>query len=245
MKDQSKREVVLPFPGFYNSIYSSAIDFAEENEAEFAAEREADARHYPETFQADERLRLTAADFAELCFEHCDYGKVYHKVAQFYVEAFDGWAHDELELPANSFAFVILDSPREYNFTTDRVFATVSEEAIAALFACSAAEGHAALAEVIRERFTSRDGFIPFYDDELESWLEKPLAEWDHNELGTLLRACIQLVDAGDDFEMELYERTFSGNGEEDEARDAGMDWPAYEAALAGLRETKSDLQSQ
>jgi hypothetical protein len=41
---------------------------------------------------------------------------------------------------------------------------------------------------VIKERHTSRDGFISFYSNNFDDWV-KPLSKYDHNELGTLLTA--------------------------------------------------------
>lgn len=51
--------------------------------------------------------------------------------------------------------------------------------------------------KAIKKRFTSYDGFISFYSNRIEDWLDKPLTEWDHNELGTLLYA---LWDSDDDY---------------------------------------------
>ena len=72
----------------------------------------------------------------------------------------------------------VMDSPREYNFTTDRVYAHIPVNVVLALFARSAAEGHARLRETIRERFTSYDGFHSHYDTTLDTWLERDVTEW-------------------------------------------------------------------
>lgn len=81
-----------------------------------------------------------------------------------------------------------MTSPKEYNFQTDRIFAQISESDARKLFNMVDKER---LANVIKERFTSYDGFISFYSNDLNEWLEKPLTEWDCNELGTLLLACL------------------------------------------------------
>jgi hypothetical protein len=250
------REINIPFPGFYYSLYSDAIDHAEEMDAEYAAEREIESAReaimareaaqftFPfanrKAIEIDESKFVTASEFAELFFNHCDYHKVYDKVAEFYAEAFGIWAGRELGL-TSEFKLSIMVSPREYNFTTDRLFALVSEADIQTMWQRSVEDEHESLARGIKERFTSYDGFCSFYSNDIDTWLEKPLSAWDYNELGTLLLALIDLCGfKRDEMEMELYELTFSGNGEECDARDAGMDWPAYEAALEKLRKEKA-----
>jgi hypothetical protein len=244
------REINIPFPGFYESSYSYAIDREEEMQAEWLAEREVEAleekvkqREANQTafsfadrtqVEIDESQCVTASEFSELFFDHTEYSKVYRKVAEFYTEAFEQWATDELELPAGSFSFAEMTSPREYNFQTDRIFATITDEAVQAMFSRSESDNHKTLAEVIRNRFTSYDGFMSHYPNDLESWLEKPLEDWDHNEVGTLLLACVELQGiTRDKMECALYEHTFSGNGEESDAISAGFDQAGYDKALA------------
>lgn len=236
--------MVLPFfPGFYESILSHAFDHYEEMEAENMAEQESSQKYYPETYQP-EHLRISAAEYCELFFECTDYHKTYLKVSQFWCEAFDNWCRVNIGTPADSFVWESMVSPREYNFTTDRVFAWVPTSVVELLFERSNAEEHKVLAQVIKDNFTSYDGFSSFYSNDLESWLEKPLDEWDHNEIGTLVSAAIIASEGFEnraDFSMALYELTFSGNGEEDEAW--AVDWAKFEEKKAELRASKSEEQ--
>lgn len=80
-----------------------------------------------------------------------------------------------------------MKSPREYNFQTDRVFVTLPIEEVQQL---RDQTNDRELREAIQRNFTSRDGFISFYSDSLEGeeW-QKPIQEWDHNQLMTLLEA--------------------------------------------------------
>ena len=232
--------VLLPFfPGFYESMLSSAIDNAEEQAADYDAEKEASEEYYPETYQP-EHLRITKDEFALIYFHCTNYQATYLKVAQFWVEAFDLWCKENLGTPEKSFTFESMHSPREYNFTTNWVFAHVPVSVLETMFAMSAANKHEVLAQTIKNTFTSYDGFSSFYSNALEVWLEKPLGEWDHNELGTLVAAAIIASDEWKDrgeFSMALYESVFSGNGEEDEAR--AVDWDKYEAKAKALRAKK------
>jgi len=78
-------------------------------------------------------------------------------------------------------------SPREYNFTTDRVFVRIPVDAIEKI---ATEMDDKILRETIRKNHSSYDGFISFYADDLDDPLwQKPVREWDANQLGTLLEA--------------------------------------------------------
>jgi len=133
-----------------------------------------------------------------------------------------------------------MTSPKYYNFSTDRVFARVSETAIRScynLFAegkgCPHSPFHI-LEKLIKESFTSRDGFRSHYSNKLADWLAKPLNEWDHNEVMTLLVATlvycdIDPVDFNQDVEMSVIEWA-SGNGMIDV-----VDWDKVKAEVFAL----------
>lgn len=234
--------VNLPFPGFYESMYSQEIDHAEEQESEWHAEREASERYYPETYQP-EYLRISQSEYCELFMTCASYSTAYHRVAQWYIEAFDSWMAENLGTPAGAFRFESMDSPREYNFATDRLYAHVPLDVMESLFARSAAGGHELLAACIAERFTSYDGFISWYSNDVSTWLAKPLAHWDHNELGTLLRAMIPAgtdYESADEWRFEIWERTFGDEGGYTAFSDC-VDWPKFEAAVTELRADKMD----
>jgi len=145
--------------------------------------------------------------------------------------------------PSLRLAFEEMTSPREYNFETDRLFCEIPLAVVRQLFAMSKAEGHATLANVIRRRFTSRSGFISFYDNDLAAWLEKPVRDWDHNELGTLLFACLELKGGADwengELDMTIYYRVAEDGGIT-MAWESAVDWPAFEKARDEMREEKA-----
>jgi len=236
MTKPQTRSVNLPFPGFYDSWYSHAIDREEEQWCEYeAGEREDGEQQYPA------ELRLTDGELAELLFRHTTYSTAYHAVAREYVGAFDWKAGEALDL-ALGLAFEEMTSPREYNFQTDRIFATVPLKTVRALFAVSKADGHKSLSAVLEDRHTSRSGFHSWYSNDLDTWLSKPVGDWDHNELGSLLLACLAIAGVDwEEFEGELYEGTDTGNGEFSNAWDSAVDWPAFEAARDDLRADKAE----
>lgn len=84
--------------------------------------------------------------------------------------------------------FVEMTSPREYNFSTDHIYCKISKADVKKI---SSVLNSDTLREIIKKRFTSRSGFMSFYSNSLDEWNEKPVSEWDYNELGTLLDAWI------------------------------------------------------
>jgi hypothetical protein len=184
-------------------------------------------------------LRLTASEVVEIFFGVTDYRSIFYSIARAYTNAFDRVVSEELGIPLK-LEFDDMDSPREYNFSTDRIFCMVPLSAVEALMRRSAEEGHKRLADCIEDRFTSRSGFSSYYSNDLADWLEKPLEIWDHNELGTLLRA---LMDDPEDRDLSVYYAVCDGDGCYSEWSN-GVDWTAFEREVAELREAKvAELQ--
>lgn len=225
--NQENKRVVcfIDFPGFYESNLSYAIDQEQEQWTEYYSEG-------GEESQDDFDLSgLNAGQVCEAMFFSCDYRKVYQEVAKHFAAGASSLAAEFPGLSDDPLQFESMDSPREYNFSTDRLFLTMSDSDIAALFAISKADGHAGLGAMVEARFTSYDGFASFYSADLADWIDKPLAEWDHNELGTLLSA-ILADEHGECLQDELHERTFSGNGEESDSLWSGIDEGRFRAEL-------------
>ncbi len=165
---QEKRLIVIPFSGFYESSHDSMID--QEIESLFQDDC-GNVHDMPDDFWYN--------------YNGAEIRKAY---AKDYTENFQDWLENECGIKIK-LEFESLQSPREYNFTTDRIFCYISKEDIAGLFQIADTEK---LESIIKEEFTSRDGFSSSYSNLLLDWLEKPLMEWDHNELATLLRAAIE-----------------------------------------------------
>jgi len=179
--------IKIPFCGLYNTVLSAELDSVEEREAEGMEERQEEDGIAPE-------LRLEASTFAEIFFNVTDYRAAHEEVAKGYAEAFAERVDEVFGFKAG-FEFEEMVSPRFYNFETDRIFCRVPFSTVERLFEISKADEHKTLSRVIRERHTSYDGFISHYRNQLSEWLEKPLEEWDHNELETLLLAALEIED--------------------------------------------------
>ena len=81
-----------------------------------------------------------------------------------------------------------------------------------------------ALRHAIKERFTSRSGFISSYPNNLEAWNSDPLT-WDHNELGTLL---VALLSEDENWERDIFE-TMQDRNVFDTAFDNCVNWEVYD----------------
>jgi len=194
----------LPFQGFYESWFSQAIDHEEELSIEYLAEE----------------YKTTTQIIADALYKATDYRKAYLYVAEQYADYLNDYIKAEYDLDLD-LKFESLQSPREYNFTTDRIFCEISEENVRKL---RNAVSDPSLRQAIRDRFTSRSGFISSYDNDLDDW-SPDVTTWDHNEVGTLF---VALLGEGGDFEWDIYE-SMSDHNVFDTAFDQAVDWKKFE----------------
>ena len=97
--------------------------------------------------------------------------------------------------------FVELSSPKYYNFSTDRIFVKISCKFIEEL---KKKIDKFALGKAILEQFTSRDGFISFYSNDVNEWLGQK-EPWDHNQVCLLLEVLL-VSKYGEDWEVQTLE---------------------------------------
>ena len=157
-------ETTIPFSGFYGSDHDSLL----ESELE-------------QIFSNQNGDPLPCAGDA---WEHIDWTKVYAGYAEEYAGQFAALLSDVVEFPVR-LPIVELNSPRQYNFTTDRIFCKVSQSTVKALYKLA---DKAKLDRSIRDKFTSCDGFLSYYENSLTAWPKNPL-DWDANQIGTLLES--------------------------------------------------------
>ena len=86
-------------------------------------------------------------------WEEVDYKKTYVNYCNAYLDRLS----EELEI---NLKFIQIDSPREYNFTTDKIVCSISNKDFKALLNTYDNKG---LFDYIEEHSKSRDGFISFY----------------------------------------------------------------------------------
>lgn len=167
----------IPFSGFYYSLHDSALDSALES-----------------IFSDDNGEKRDSIFYAAQ--DAADWRTVQNNYAAEYAAAFAAAFNLQLQ-------FESMKSPREYNFSTDIIYCTISADDAAWLFdTCN----KTLLAKIARETFTSHDGFISFYDPDFTEWGD--ILTWDHNQLGVLVRA--HVAEQNPDFdswaEFELME---------------------------------------
>ena len=131
-------------------------------------------------------------NLADIFYSNVNYRQVFEEYAKSYVDIL----RDLTGL--KSLTFEELSSPREYNFSTDRIFVSISRNDVAKMLFNVRQE----LKTQIQESFTSRSGFISFYSNQLSDWSK--IDEWDHNQIGTILTAYLKKKHS--DIEEEILE---------------------------------------
>lgn len=111
-------------------------------------------------------------------------GADWRKVCFGYAKAY---ATEYLRAAGITGQFEGLESPREYNSATDRIFVDIPTDEVRRMLATVDQE---TLAEVAKDRHTTRPGFISYYSPRVDDW--GPVDDWDCNQVGTLI---ISFVD--------------------------------------------------
>ena len=179
---ENKAISTIPFQGFYNSLYSYAIE----------GEIESSLDWYTEDYDLTEAQRDTLANG----YLEKNTSEFYYNVSKDYAEAFIYEIERDTGLTLNA-RFESMESPREYNFQTDRLFIELPEASAGAFVDYILANHKEELEKLIAQRFTSRDGFWSNYKNTLEAWGDP--SEWDYNQLGT----CFEIFEY---LENEIYD---------------------------------------
>lgn len=199
MNNQLVKTFVPLFPGFYVSQYDDLMD----HETEYVAESFSETFPYvhPGTVQ---RVVRAAADFEamrrKLAYTHA---KNFVSDLTDAVRTLPGLA--SLQEPA--WHFVGYTSPREYNFETDRLVITIGSAFMQRLHA---ALDYQVFSGVVRERHTSRSGFISFYQDDAANSAWQDPKNFDENQNETLLLAVIEQTVGVDDFGEQVVDETIN-----------------------------------
>jgi len=204
-------KVNIPFSGFYESIWSQEVDECERREVEY---RQDDWGGFNGDIanELPEELRPDGDKLAEIYMDCSDYSAAYQVIARDYESSFWHIVSQELPRPVTH-KFDRMISPREYNFRTDEIDSYVRLSDIRLIYSAmiETEESRKILADAIKARHTSYDGFISFYDNNPANWLAKPIRDWDLHECGTLVRAFVaykladDLQDHGDSLDMLIY----------------------------------------
>ena len=167
----SKTLIELPnFEGFDYSWIDSEFDNIATSESEYFAEEYNLSDNKKEEIRED----YFSQNFEELKEEIC---KVY---AQNYFNDIE--VETDLELDAE---FESLGSQQTWLCRLDRFFVEVPTNKAQSLLKWIFDNKYQELEGVVLRRFTSQDGYIPHYSNNLKEWGD--YLEWDHNQIGTAL----------------------------------------------------------
>ena len=174
------------FSGFYQGIFSDYIDIALDNDL---------------CNLHDSLSKLKINEFN--CWQEMDYKQYRLDVASWIMDyyitnlnKYIGWLVEfHVEDVENIY---VVDSPREYNFVTDRVFAKVSinKEQFNKLMSYLRANTYV-VDKVIRGHFTDYDGFHSYYPNKLDYWLGREFEKANDLELSYLVHTalCVALYN--------------------------------------------------
>lgn len=177
---QKTKNILIPFEGFYNTSASDRV----ENIAFWNYISEKGIQEDAEHVYMDCPDDLTEAEYSDFWNNYFPehYKEIQEETAKAYMDALGG----ELGI---KLTFESIDSPRQYNYTTDRLFCDADEAELLHLYNRTDKK---ILSEVIKERHTSRPGFSSYYDNEItaESWQDPE--KYDHNQWQTVIEANIK-----------------------------------------------------
>ena len=183
----SKTIVNIPnFEGFYCSWLDSEMDNVAQMESEYYAK---------EYNLSDEKKEEIKDDYFSQ-----NYDELQVEICKTYIPHYFEAIEDEIDFELNA-SFESLTSPKYYNFETDRLFVEIDDIKITMLMNWIFNNKLEKLKEVVKDRFTRRDGYIPNYSNDLETWGD--VDTWDYNQLGTAL---LVFVDEYADFNYTLHE---------------------------------------
>ena len=162
----------IPFEGFYESSISNYIESSIEYELEYL-ERE---------------CKATETELEQVQFMSENENAFYHTIANDYTNSFLDQLENEIGFSLDA-KLESLESPKEYNFSTDRIFIQLHESKALKFINYILKNHKEELEDLIKKRFTSCSGFISFYSNSLEEWGNPK--EWDYNQIGT----CFEIFD--------------------------------------------------
>ena len=171
-----KLESTIPFDGFYNSFIDADIDHQIGQQIEWDSDIY-DLNEDEQQVLEDSYLSVNRSYF---------YNQIAEDYTNFYIDALN----ERLKGFKLKATYKFFTSPKEYNFSTDRIFIEIEENHAIDFIKYIIKNYKKELEEKIKDRFTSRSGFISSYKNSLNLWT-KDYSEWDHNQIGT----CFELFD--------------------------------------------------
>ena len=172
----NKLESTIPFDGFYESFISADIDHQIGQQIEWDSDIY-DLNEDEQQILWDNYLDINRSYF---------YNQIAEDYTNFYIDALN----ERLKGFTLKATYKCFESPKEYNFSTDRIFIEIEENHCIDFIKYIIKNYKKELEKKIEDRFTSRSGFISSYKNSLDLWIDD-YSEWDCNMIGT----CFELFD--------------------------------------------------
>ena len=172
----NKLESTIPFDGFYESFISADIDHQIGQQIEWDCDIY-DLNEDEQQILWDNYLDINRSYF---------YNQIAEDYTNFYIDALN----ERLKGFTLKATYKSFNSPREYNFSSDRIFIEIEENHAVDFIEHIVRNYKKELEKKIEDRFTSRSGFISSYKNSLDLWIDD-YSEWDCNMIGT----CFELFD--------------------------------------------------
>ena len=176
----NKLESTIPFDGFYESFISADIDYQIGQQIEWDTDIY-DLNENEQQILWDNYLSVNRS-------------YLYNQIAEDYTNFYIEILNRRLKGFTLKATYKCYESPREYNFETDRIFIEIEENHCIEFIEYIVKNYKKELEKKIKDRFTSRSGFNSFYKNSLDLWT-KDFKEWDCNMIGT----CFELFDLEED----------------------------------------------
>ena len=172
----NKLESTIPFDGFYESFISDDIDHQIGQQIEWDSDT-FDLNESEEEIIQNNYLTVNTSYF---------YNQIAEDYTNFYIDALN----ERLEGFTLKATYKCFESPREYNFETDRIFIEIEENHAVDFIKHIVQNYKKELENRIEDRFRSRSGYWSHSKNTLDSWTQD-YSEWDCNMIGT----CFELFD--------------------------------------------------
>tara|TARA_B100001094_G_C18158477_1_gene787898 strand:- start:484 stop:1155 length:672 start_codon:yes stop_codon:yes gene_type:complete len=178
--------IALPnFEGFDYSWIDSEMDHVKSSDMEY----------YEEEYELNEEEK----EEVENSFFSQNMEELKEEVCKTYVPSYFEPIQDETGIFLNP-TFESLGKQAHWAYAFDIMYVELPTDEVIELLRWIFKNKYEELKEVIKERFTARDGYYPHYEKELKKWGKISL--WDHNQIGTALLVFFEY----DDFNYGLHE---------------------------------------
>lgn len=178
-------EIAL-FPGFYGSIFDADDNLYYEIQEEV------------EYYREERNIEIDPDKF------DFDYKAYMHDVGVLYTDYFFNLYAKKISF-IKSIEFDSIDSPREYNFRNDELYAFFEftdnwKDSMRDWMI----ENKTWLADIIRKNWSSRDGFISFISNDVDDWFTEIFVNEDTRYIGTMIYYMIVKDNDADEINNDL-----------------------------------------